>query len=506
MTDPVEVDATLLVEDGDDQRPLNVDDFGGDDVVEAINALAGQAATDATLALILAAQDAPLDITDRAARLLGHVTVDASPLPAGAATAAKQDAATALLTALGGTDFATHATQTAIKAVLDQIEANTAALSVDVAQLELTADQVNLSTDDLEALLTALNGRDFAEQATLVAAKAVLDSIDAKDFATETTLAAVYDRLAETLSVDVSDRAGRLLGRVTVENPTEVGLAKDATLVELRNKVPADPAREGGNLAAIAAKDFASSAKQDTHTTRLTEIRDELAQKLEPADLAGLATALGQASQIARLDALLGSVDQLEGYTDTLEALLGPLATEATLLNVFRRTDPLAAGANLIGYISQSIQQKVGLGRVMMAGSGMLNLSVAGNIRATFSNPAGSGKTISVVRLVAMATATGFATVRLNPTTGLPGSAARPVLNAIAGGGNAASAQLKVDTDPTTALGGGTDTGEVIGIPANNRVSIDLPPLVLAPGVTLGIGIPFAGAANAAMSIYWVED
>lgn len=173
---------------------------------------------------------------------------------------------------------------------------------------------------------------------------------------------------------------------------------------------------------------------------------------------------------------------------------------------LFRRTDPLSAGSNNVGYVSPATSQKVAQGKFFLASSGKLVLSLAGNVRALFRNPANSGKMMSIVRMAGFTTGTGYAGILLNPTTGLPTSTPRPALNAVAGGGIPRLGVLTVDTDTTVPLGGGVDTGLVIGMPGGARTSIDLPPLVLAPGVSMGINIPFAGAADATLSLYWVED
>ncbi len=148
---------------------------------------------------------------------------------------------------------------------------------------------------------------------------------------------------------------------------------------------------------------------------------------------------------------------------------------------------------------------RVANGRFYLAGTGRMALTVAGNIRAVIQNPATSGRNVRLVRIAGLATGTAWADLLLNPTAGVPATAARPVLNAIAGGGVAPVATIRADTDATVALSGGA-TGLTVGVPANQRFALDLPPLVLAPGVTLGINAAFAGAADLALSVYWYED
>lgn len=156
-------------------------------------------------------------------------------------------------------------------------------------------------------------------------------------------------------------------------------------------------------------------------------------------------------------------------------------------------------------YTVSAVTAAVAQQRFFLAGSGRLSLSVAGNVRATITNPAGSGRNMMLARLVSFGTGTAWATILINPTTGLPATAARPHLNAIVGAAGGAGV-MKVDTDTTVALGGGTDTGIVLGSGANNRNPVDLPPIILTPGLTMGINIPFAGAADATLSLYWFEE
>jgi hypothetical protein len=143
-------------------------------------------------------------------------------------------------------------------------------------------------------------------------------------------------------------------------------------------------------------------------------------------------------------------------------------------------------------------------GTAFLTGTGNIAMSVAGNVRMTISNPAGSGKTVYIVRLSAFATAAAFGELLINPTAGLP-VAARAVNNLLVGSAVAAVAQVKVDQSATTALSGGTDTGVAFAVPNGTMHIAELPPLVIPPGVTLGIAVPFAGAANASVNVYHYE-
>lgn len=158
-------------------------------------------------------------------------------------------------------------------------------------------------------------------------------------------------------------------------------------------------------------------------------------------------------------------------------------------------------------YVHNDVTAAVAKGKQFTAGTGPLVLTVAGNIRATVSNPAGSGVNMFIFRLVWFANAMGEAALFVNPTAGLPATAARPVLSAVVVGGGTALGQVKADTDATTQLSGGTNTGISIGLGANVREVVDLPPLVLVPGTTLGINVPIsATSSRALMSVLWFEE
>ena len=154
-------------------------------------------------------------------------------------------------------------------------------------------------------------------------------------------------------------------------------------------------------------------------------------------------------------------------------------------------------------YAVNAVTAAVAQQRFFIAGSQKLELAVTGNFRGLISNPTGSGRKLLVVRMVALATVTAWMDLRLNPTTGLPVGARTP-FNAVLGGA-AASGTLRADTDATVPLGGGALLSPTLALPPNSRQSVDLPPLVLMPGVSLGMNIN-SGAGAAAFSLYWIEE
>lgn len=178
------------------------------------------------------------------------------------------------------------------------------------------------------------------------------------------------------------------------------------------------------------------------------------------------------------------------------EMLLGPLITGTN-------PDGTPFALDVAGLEKSQLQRAAEQAKVYFAGSGRLSLSVAGNIRGTLTNPAGATTNVHVLRMSGLGTSVSWANLLLNPTAGLPASAARRVNNNILSMAGDASV-LKVDTDTTTALSGGTDLGTTLGVPGGRRFQIDFNiPIVLGPGASLGVAIPFTGAADAAFSLYW---
>lgn len=157
-------------------------------------------------------------------------------------------------------------------------------------------------------------------------------------------------------------------------------------------------------------------------------------------------------------------------------------------------------------YVHNGVTAAVLKGKQFTSGTGPLALAAAGNIRATIANPTGSGVNVSIFRLVWFANAMGEASLFLNPTAGVPATAIRPRLNAIAGTAGGLG-QVRADTNATTALSGGTDTGVIIGLGANVREVVDLPPVILTPGMTLGINVPIsATTSRSILSVLWFEE
>lgn len=165
-------------------------------------------------------------------------------------------------------------------------------------------------------------------------------------------------------------------------------------------------------------------------------------------------------------------------------------------------------------YARDAWSAAISLGKAYIIGSGRISLSVAGNVRGLLANPVanananpdGSHRRIIVLGLSSFGTGTGWATIYNDPTTGLPATAVRPRWRMNPYAGDVGTAEMQVDTNATTALSGGTDTGVVIGLPPNAREEMRPIGRVIAPGASLGINIPFAGAADASFNLYVVEE
>jgi hypothetical protein len=156
-------------------------------------------------------------------------------------------------------------------------------------------------------------------------------------------------------------------------------------------------------------------------------------------------------------------------------------------------------------YVQNVWSAGVGMGRAYITSTGKVALSVAGNLRLLISNPS-ADTIITLAGMAGLATAAAWATVYRNPTAGLPGTAARPSLRLNPLRGQAPVTTVQVDTSATTAMSGGENTGELIGLPGGTRYEVPVLGAVIPPGQTLGVNVPFAGAADVSCSLYIVEE
>ena len=253
-----------------------------------------------------------------------------------------------------------------------------------------------------------------------------------------------------------------------------------------------------------------AAVQQDRHVEVITQPQsfDELKTVLKPVTAQEIADAL--APYFARLENDTQIVEAMNAVRQAAEKIRYPETGKGyvqTSIKVGNKSsDPVQTNiTNSAVNVTNTTATEIGQGKFNIYGSGKISLAVAGNFRATLKNPATSGKTIKVHRISAFGTSTGWASILINPTTGLPVTAVRPSMNAIVGGGAAGIAEVKADSDTTVPLGGGTDTGIVLGVAGGTRTELNLPPLIVAPGVTLGFNVPFAGAADVTLAVYATE-
>lgn len=200
-------------------------------------------------------------------------------------------------------------------------------------------------------------------------------------------------------------------------------------------------------------------------------------------------------------DTLLESID-LKAATETTLALLnGKVATETKLEAVrsllesirdthFRRTDPLATGSNVIGYVTPSSVADVLAARVFTVSTAEIVASLGQNIRGRLQNPAGSNKLVIISKIVAnqLEDRMTVGQVFLNPTAGLPTTQYTPVNHSL--GGAACSALFHMDAG-ATALSGGTSLHlRPVAHKGRVEISISNGPIILSPGQSFGLNIP----------------
>ena len=178
-------------------------------------------------------------------------------------------------------------------------------------------------------------------------------------------------------------------------------------------------------------------------------------------------------------------------------------ATEATAgtiaSSVLRRTDPLAAGTNLIGHVAGALDKKVDEGKARLAGA-RVSVALGAVASVQIENPADSPVTLHVARLllaadvagdvefVVDATSTGATREAANPNHAFESSPTRAVVRA---GAN--------------ALSSGTALSAVLRLAANAPSALDMP-VVLPPGHRFAARYTAATAAAFYGTVLWWED
>jgi hypothetical protein len=330
---------------------------------------------------------------------IGKVDVEASALPAGAATEAKQDSAISELQNLQGKDFATQATLAAILAKMPAAPATEAKQDSAISELQ------------------AIKGKDFATQTTLAAILSKIISAPATEAKQDTLNALIGE-------VQANPTANTILGRMkSLESKIDT---LDVVIDSILAKIIAAPSTEAKQdtiigyvdgveavLANILAKIIdspATEAKQDTLISHVDGVEAALATLLTKAgfdakadisltalrdDLRGtgsktltdLANALVPLATAAKQDTLAGLVSTAANQT-ALQNLIGSLAAAAV-------TDPTASAALiqlLKGLLKQLQGGGTGAAPVQLTGSnveiGGVSFAVSGGdtLRNTATN------------------------------------------------------------------------------------------------------------------------
>ena len=139
-------------------------------------------------------------------------------------------------------------------------------------------------------------------------------------------------------------------------------------------------------------------------------------------------------------------------------------------------------------------------GALAICSTEVLTIPAGGSLRAVVFN--NSTKPMRLLRFVTFSTGLAFGRIYRNPTAGLPGSSL--TINSALLGAPAPAGQAFADVHASVPVSGGVDTKLTIGFPPNRREIIDLPPLFLLPGDTLGLNVSSAAGCDATVSLFWV--
>jgi hypothetical protein len=282
---------------------------------------------------------------------IGKVDVEASALPAGAATEAKQDSAISELQNLQGKDFATQATLAAILAKMPAAPATEAKQDSAISELQ------------------AIKGKDFATQTTLAAILSKIISAPATEAKQDTLNALIGE-------VQANPTANTILGRMkSLESKIDT---LDDVIDSILAKIIASPATEAKQDTLISHVDGVEAALATLLTKAgfdakadisLTALRDAL-RGTGSKTLTDLANALVPLATAAKQDTLAGLVSTAANQT-ALQNLIGSLAAAAV-------TDPAASAAViqlLKGLLKQLQGGGTGAAPVQLTGS---NVEIGG--------------------------------------------------------------------------------------------------------------------------------
>lgn len=145
-------------------------------------------------------------------------------------------------------------------------------------------------------------------------------------------------------------------------------------------------------------------------------------------------------------------------------------------------------------------------GLVFTVSTGVLTGS--GHLQSVLANPANSGRSLYLYRMAAVLSGGSqsslvFMRVIFNPETN--GLTARSPGNARVGAGVSSVASLRAGVTSTAPTGGVvSDAG--LPLVTNQRVTVDLPPLVLPPGVSMSFTTEIPKTVSASLTYWWYES
>jgi len=175
------------------------------------------------------------------------------------ATEATLEASRALLASLDGKDFATQATLALVEAITSQMTFTGGDLNVN-ASVSLPAGLATEAKQDAQivletaanALLTSLDGKDYATQATLEAVRLLVASLDSKDYATEATLATRLSKADFETRINTLGQKTSALSTPVVLSSDQPAIAVNPTPV-LVTTTTSTPVTVSTTVATIAA-------------------------------------------------------------------------------------------------------------------------------------------------------------------------------------------------------------------------------------------------------------
>lgn len=358
-----------------------------------------------------------------------------------------------------GAGAAATATSLRIKdATLDQFAAIDAS-----GQVSVNDAAGNASLDAIEASAASIDGK-VATETTAAAILAQLD--DATADTVLSVLKSLYNELAQkTEPTDIQN----IDGNVTVDN---LDFPDSGTHTKLDT---------------LNAKDFATQATLSALETK--------------------------AATEATLELIRAQTAAINTNTDAIETLLTTLRD-----NQLRRTDPLAAGANVVGkvqldqaashFVSSAGSMKVEQGRFFIGGKAIDLGGLASSDRAVFrlANPTGSTKNLYVMMVTIYSTISQQVRYNEDGTITADGTITPMNLNRAMGAFTPVSvADL---TYAKTAITGGTEWPNESRVFNTGPLTLNFSnsPVKLGPGKSLLVRGTSGDAQTFTVNAYWIEE